>query len=691
MFQKVIQKAIISFFAALTIFSFGNAALAQTCQPVLNGLVSWYPAEGNPLDVQSGNNGLLRNGTTFAPGKFSRAFKFDGFDDFVEIPDAANLKPQNVTVEAWVRFDSLFGRTSGEAAPGFQYIIHKKNPRPTEFEGYSLIKLPNHRFAFIVTTNAGQQTVVIDNTQTIVVGRFYHVVASYDGTTVRLYVDGQRVGQAVHGFPLVYGTRPLFIGSSGEGNFDGKMNGVIDEAMIYNRALTDSEVQTNFISRQCRGAEVPADLAAWFAGDGDARDFTGANSAAIEGIVTSSVGKIGQAFDIRGEQDRGSRIRIDSPGIFRGQAEGTIETWVKPRQYMTQNFGLNGIAAESETSRNATRFGLFYTSDSRVAVYAKNSQINASSPGQIPQNQWTHVAATYKGDEGLKLYVNGVQVSATAAALGAFSDTTSGFVGIGSFPTETAADFPFSGEIDEIGFYTRALSAGEIRSIFNAGTAGKIRREATTVGTNIENVLRDATLTFSAVTAAGETSQTPINIFTLPALPATYVHTGLAYDIETTASYSGDVDLCFNLPALAGERFSRLKVLHLENGAWIDRTASTNSPQLCARTSSLSPFVIAEKLQPTAASVTLSGRVMNGRRGIGGARVTLTDANGETRAAITSPFGYYRFENVPAGTYYIVSAYGKRYSFSNPTQVVFVNEEMTDVNFTAFPQFEDKF
>jgi hypothetical protein len=70
-------------------------------------------------------------------------------------------------------------------------------------------------------------------------------------------------------------------------------------------------------------------------------------------------------------------------------------------------------------------------------------------------------------------------------------------------------------------------------------------------------------------------------------------------------------------------------------------------------------------------------------RGISNARVTMTDQSGETRTALTNGFGYYRFDNVPAGATYVFSVWHRRYEFIEPTQVLFVIEEQKDINFTA--------
>ncbi len=89
----------------------------------------------------------------------------------------------------------------------------------------------------------------------------------------------------------------------------------------------------------------------------------------------------------------------------------------------------------------------------------------------------------------------------------------------------------------------------------------------------------------------------------------------------------------------------------------------------------------------TAATVSISGRVTTStRRGIRGVRITMTDTGGNVRTASSSAFGYYKFENVAAGATYIVTATGKRFTFSQPTQVLNINEDIVGLNFIANPQ-----
>ena len=92
-------------------------------------------------------------------------------------------------------------------------------------------------------------------------------------------------------------------------------------------------------------------------------------------------------------------------------------------------------------------------------------------------------------------------------------------------------------------------------------------------------------------------------------------------------------------------------------------------------------------LAPSASSVTIGGRVLTARgRGISRAIVTVTDAQGETRTALTNQFGYYRLTDISPGETYILSVKSKRYIFAQRTQVLNVSQAVDDINFIADDQ-----
>lgn len=87
---------------------------------------------------------------------------------------------------------------------------------------------------------------------------------------------------------------------------------------------------------------------------------------------------------------------------------------------------------------------------------------------------------------------------------------------------------------------------------------------------------------------------------------------------------------------------------------------------------------------PTAAGVVVGGRVLtNSGRGVAFARLTLTDANGITRIALTNPLGFYRFEDVTAGESFVLSVSSKTHEFTVPSVALVANDSLTEVNFDA--------
>lgn len=105
--------------------------------------------------------------------------------------------------------------------------------------------------------------------------------------------------------------------------------------------------------------------------------------------------------------------------------------------------------------------------------------------------------------------------------------------------------------------------------------------------------------------------------------------------------------------------------------------------------SSTSLTFVQQVVGPTAANVGVSGRVLDlDGRGVSGARVAMQDQQGNTIWALTNPFGYYRFTNVPAGRSYLISVEHKRFEFQPRT--IMVNDDLRNLDFTAeAPEAQD--
>ncbi|MEJ7848830.1 MAG: dockerin type I domain-containing protein [Pyrinomonadaceae bacterium] len=183
-----------------------------------------------------------------------------------------------------------------------------------------------------------------------------------------------------------------------------------------------------------------------------------------------------------------------------------------------------------------------------------------------------------------------------------------------------------------------------------------------------------------AATAGSNTGTLSANCLVLPNSPVSgrVVVSGACAQAVTTGS-GVLYNLTFNVIGSANQASS----LSFTNPANNTNTFQFNNGTPTVTTTN-GQFTV---LTPTAAEVSIGGRFITAAgRGIRNVRITLTDSSGATRTAISTTFGYYRFDNVRAGETYIITATGKQYEFSPPTQVINVNEDTVDISFTANPR-----
>ena len=230
---------------ALAALSLSSAAPAATAIPTPTptptpsaspaGPVAAYGFnEGSGTTVANasgnGNTGAISGATRTASGRFGGALTFDGVDDWVTVADANSLDLSTaMTLEAWV---------NPEALAGWQTAIFKEQAGWHVYALYADTDPLDGPSGEITTATA-----YFDNRgpTKVPVNIWSHLAATYDGSVLRLYVDGVEVkSRAVSGAIIVASSGPLrFGGNSVWGEW---FKGRIDEVRIYDRALTASEI-----------------------------------------------------------------------------------------------------------------------------------------------------------------------------------------------------------------------------------------------------------------------------------------------------------------------------------------------------------------------------------------------------------------------------------------------------------------
>ncbi len=239
------------------------SAPSQTCDPVADGVISWWPGEGNVNDIYGTNNGTLQGGATAdTPGVVGTAFLFDGTNGYVSIPDAPALHPTNLTIEAWFRCDLLDTPTT-TSYPGQQYIIFHQNYSFGNFEGFDLAKDrhppfigTNDTWCFEVTSAVGDN-VFVESQVIVKTNEWYHVAGVRGSNFIQLYVNGVFQGQSNVDFPVGYGNFPLYFATTGQSYYDHKYAGAIDEPALYNRALSGDEIRAIYEAGRQGKCKVP--------------------------------------------------------------------------------------------------------------------------------------------------------------------------------------------------------------------------------------------------------------------------------------------------------------------------------------------------------------------------------------------------------------------------------------------------
>ena len=209
-----------------------------------SGLIAWWQAESNMLDSVGGHNGTGSTAPTYAPGRFGQAFRFNGVDQSVAIPDSYGDLDSwtQFTLEAWFNLDTTSDYLSGR---GILSKVGNVSDHANYNQGYQ-IALANNASQIDLHFNQSGQAWPGFSTHaklgaSLLTNTWYHLVGTYDHNAVKIYLNGALLTNNVVG-PATLQNSSSSLRISKDDNLNVPFAGRIDDARIYNRALTAAEV-----------------------------------------------------------------------------------------------------------------------------------------------------------------------------------------------------------------------------------------------------------------------------------------------------------------------------------------------------------------------------------------------------------------------------------------------------------------
>jgi Concanavalin A-like lectin/glucanases superfamily/Bacterial Ig domain len=184
----------------------------------------------------NGNSGTLINGATWSTtAKFGAAASFDGSNDRIDVADSNTLDlTSGMTLEAWVR---------PTANSSYRTVVLKEVPGELAYSLYAADS--DHGALPSGWVRVGSVSHFAAGTGSLPLNVYSHIAVTYNGTALVYYVNGVATGSTAVSGNIQTSSLPLRIGSNtiwGE-----YFQGQIDEVRVYNRALSQSEIQSDMV------------------------------------------------------------------------------------------------------------------------------------------------------------------------------------------------------------------------------------------------------------------------------------------------------------------------------------------------------------------------------------------------------------------------------------------------------------
>lgn len=432
------------------------------------GQTNYYPFNGNANDESgNGRNGVVLGATPTIDrfGNPNSAYSFDGLNDYINIP-LPSISSHAFSFCGWLRTDGLnnsqasqifFGGRTGTTTT----LTHLGTELNDTGMLYAQVKAGSNDRPTIKETNSSIHD-----------GQWHLYCVTLSSTAFILYLDGQVVAEDNTFTTSGNMTNKSILGgySDNDSSFRHFYEGDLDDVRIYDRVLTDTEIQALYSEGGWTGNN---DLVAHYPFSGNADDSSG-NALHLTGnamLTSDRFNTPNSAFLFNGVDDH---FEVDNTRAYStasisywfktsAQDENTAVLLLGPSGQFNSDVGLK--------APGSVRF--WWQSVRRLAP--RDAHFTNTN---YADDTWHHVVVVREGSgvNGQRIYINGVHdtnttvdknenagnVSATRIYVGANGGTNPD----GTF---TGLNRYFDGSLDDIRIYNRALTDTEIQELYSEG------------------------------------------------------------------------------------------------------------------------------------------------------------------------------------------------------------------------------
>jgi len=436
-----------------------NSSLSNYCvpgdsAPCFSPVAEWNFDEGigtTAFDTSGNvnNGGWNGTGTHWDTGKYGKAGKFNGSDDYVGTGISTSYNP--FTIEGWFKMSANAG---GERGLITKYVSGFQN-------GLWTLEMLNGNYLLWDINDGAQKTC---QTSALNVGSWYHATAVYTGSQGILYLNGVQNCQFSVG-TIASIADEIRIGYAATGKF----LGLIDQVKIYNYARSPAQIAYDYNKGapvawynldECQGTTIHSTNTSYNSALDGTLVVGATGSQNIIGTCAlgtgssspwgnGATGKINSSLNFDGNDDYVGNITLGStlPDV-------TISAWIK---------------INSSTGTWQVPLALGANPTINIACEAGDNQQcgcdlynAAANPVSIGYNNWTLITCV-KNSSGMTQYING-KYSAYEANVSSITNPT---VNIGR---GRGNEYYTNGQIDDVQIYNYALTATQIKTLYNGGS-----------------------------------------------------------------------------------------------------------------------------------------------------------------------------------------------------------------------------